>query len=404
MTDQEDRALLAQLLRPPAELSSTPGAADRLIRRGRRLVRRRRWATASGALALIVTVVLAAGAAGLMRDTSAAHPATITPVSPHPATVTPVSPHEVSPVSGLVLGVDQQRRFILEDLADPSRARILDIGAGATGQVVAGAITANPGAGWVVAYAPARNPVQPADPTRLAIVDPSGAAHPFGPPVPGATSVGGLAVSPDGSRVALALIPVSGTEPASIRVLPMPGHTGPSRLWTIANQYDNDLISLSWAPDSRRLTYIAGTSTGAGMAGNPSTLDTRAPGGTAPSTGASAGKQGCAVFAGAWLGTTGRFGAIVECPDSSTDRFVEMNPATGVQQPTGPQLPGYGCNVHEIQPLADASRILISQCGSLYVLAGEHITKIDTDLIDAVWAGNITGAARPTSTPSLRGK
>ena len=391
MTDQEDRDLLAQLLRPSAELSSTPDAADRLIRHGRRLVRRRRWATVSGGLALIVTVALIVGAAGLLRDASAGH----TP------TVTPVSPHVVSPVSGLVLGVDQQRRFILEDLAEPGRARSVEIGAGATGQVLTGAITANPGAGWVVAYAPARTPVQPATPTRLAIVDPSGAVHPFGPPVPAEISVGGLAVSPDGSRIALALISVSGAEPAAIQVLPMPGHTGQSRRWTIANRYDNDLNSLSWAPDSRRLTYITGTSTGAGMAGNPSTLDTSLPGSTAPATGASDSKQGCAVFSGAWLGTTGRFGAIVECPDSRTDRFVEMNPTTGVQQPTGPQLPIYGCNLHEIQSLADASRILINQCGSMYVLAGGHITKVTTGLVDAVWAGNITGDSTPISTPSV---
>ena len=365
MTDQEDRALLVQLLRPPAELSSTPGAADRLIRQGQRLVRRRRWATVSGVLALIVTAAVTVGASGLLRDTSAAHPATVTPVVP-PA---------VTPVSGLVLGIDQQRRFVLEDLADPGRARIVDVGSGATGEVTAVAIAANPGAGWVVAYQPARNRVQPAGPTQLAVVDPSGAVHPFGPPVPAATSVGGLAVSPDGSRVALALIPVSGNEPAAIQVLPMPGRSDASRLWTLANPHDNDVISLSWAPDSRRLTYIAGTSTGAGVTASPSTLDTRLPGSTAPSTVGSGSKQGCAAFAGVWLGTTGRFGAIVECPDSSTDRFVDMDPATGVQQPTGPQLPGYGCNLHELQSLAGASRILINQCGNLYVLEGEHLRK-----------------------------
>jgi hypothetical protein len=394
MTVDEDRALLAQLLQPSTQLSVTPDAAEHLIRHGRRLVRRRRWATVSGALALVVTVALIVGAAGLLRDNSAGHKPTLTPVSPH----------VVSPISGLVLGVDQQRKFVLEDLANPVGARILTIGAGATGQVRAGSIAANPGAGWVVAYAPARTPVQPATPTRLAIVDPSGATHQFGPPIPATTAVGGLAVSPDGSRIALVLQPVSGTDPPTIRMLPMPGHTGASRQWTIADRYDNEVISLSWAPDSRRLTYIAGINTGAGMAGNPSTLDTSLPGDIAPTSAVTGTKADCPVFAGTWLGVTGRYGAIAECPGRSgmpETHFIEIDPITARLIHLGPELPAYGCNENDIDSVADASRILLYHCGKLLLLAGGRIVQIHTSLLAFVWAGNTTGGPTPTSTPPV---
>ena len=254
MTADEDRALLRQLLGAPDQLRSRSDAPDRIIRQGRRLVRRRRVLTASTVAAVTAAVAIVVGITGVFGTGRAT-------TEPPPA-----APPTTAPGGGLALGADQAHRFVLEDLARPATARILSLGPGTVGQVRAGGISANPGHGWVVSYTTGGPGTGQRATTRLAIVDLSGAMHPFGPALLSSTNVG-LDVAPDGSRVALLLTAAAGPTPPRIRVMPLPGHAGTTRQWSVHDPDVNEIKDLSWAPDSRRLTYIAGVDTGAGIGG-----------------------------------------------------------------------------------------------------------------------------------------
>jgi hypothetical protein len=78
--------------------------------------------------------------------------------------------------------------------------------------------------------------------TRLALVDRSGAVQPFGPTFPSDSSiVTSVAASADGSQVAVALYgrnKPSGPVTARIELLPMPGHSGELREWTVSGDVD----------------------------------------------------------------------------------------------------------------------------------------------------------------------
>jgi hypothetical protein len=375
MDESELRAALEDVLTPPVAPVSVSDAGARIVQKGRRVVRRRRLLAASGAVAAAVMVVFTVVLSGVFDSPSTT--ITVTPASPAPTNREPV------PVGGLVLGLDASRHFVIGDIGRPSHNRRLPV------TWIAGEIATNPDAGWVVTYSRDAKD-QAAGVGGLAIVDPSGATRTFGGDVAG--SVTGLAVSPDGSRVALAVTNYPTAGAARIEVLAMPGHSAAPRSWTVDNQYDDKIISLSWNPAGSTLSYIAGTETGAGIGGVPSTLDTSLPGMSAPSAPAFQlpADEKCAALAASWLGRTEQFVAVTEC--GGEDRLSSLAPAqlSSPGRLSGPVLPGYGCAEHGIKSSPDGRRILVNQCGTTYLITDGHVTKVDTLLLGVTWAGTVS--------------
>jgi hypothetical protein len=286
--------------------------------------------------------------------------------------------------AGLVLAVDDAFRFRIEDLTTGTTLRPLSLTPARGGLP---RMASAPG-GWVVTYTPETAPAADRATSRLAVVDTAGTVTPFGPTLPANTPVTGLAVSPDGTRVGLALMQTTAADArASIVVLAMPGHEAAARSWPVDNPNVNEMISLSWAPDSTHLSYIAGSQTGAGIGGDPSTLDTAGNATEAPTAvawGPSTGQ--CDPDGAVWLGTTGRFATVIDCPPSGT--YTEVNPETGATTVAPLTLPNYACLIANIHPSADGTRVLISRCNRVDLVAGGTVAELDPHLTDAAWAGN----------------
>ena len=288
-----------------------------------------------------------------------------------------------TPASGVVLAIDDTGRFRIEDLGSAVVLHTLLI---ATVSQWPSLIASAPG-GWVVSYAPTPGNGGSLPAARLAFVATSGAVTPFGPTFPQSGPISGLAVSPDGTRVAIALMQVMpGAAPAQITVMAMPGHVSPTRSWPVDDVDVNEMMSLSFAPDGRRLSYIAGSQTGAGIGGNPATLDTasdatQAP--TAPTWPGNTSEQ-CVPDGASWLGTSGKFAVVVDCPPNGVLKAVD--PMTGARAGTDVALPQHACLDAHIHPAADASAMLISRCDRVYLVAGGAVNALDPHLVDAAWA------------------
>jgi hypothetical protein len=284
--------------------------------------------------------------------------------------------------SGVALVLDDTRHFRIEDLATNAILHAVSVAGIPGGPSM---ITTNPSGGWVVTYTPDESPAWNGASARLAAVDVSGNAVTFGPTYSANTAVSGLAVSPDGTRVAIALFPDTGATKASIVVMPMPGHRGTTRSWPVADPVVNEMMSLSWAPDGQRLTYIAGVQTGGGIGGNPVTLDTTKAG-SAPADSAWVSANGkCDPNGAAWLGSTGRFAVVRDCPPNGT--FAEVDAATGAVTGVTALLPHYACLAAAIHPSSDGSKILISRCGQVDLVQDGMVTQLDSQIVDAAWAG-----------------
>jgi hypothetical protein len=269
-------------------------------------------------------------------------------------------------------------------------------------------IATDPAGGWVVSYATRRASALGEAPQRLATVATSGQVQPFGPSFAPQLTVTALAVRPDGSAVAVALSdPDTRTRPAQIEVVPLPGHPGADRTWTLAapGWVRTMAESLSWAPGGTRLTYIAGgDETGGGFAGDGAvTLDTSAPGSIAPSASKwppfRKGKGQCSLRAGAWQISTGRYLALEQCQSSVV--VVAANPANGadvapaVQLPEGPNTTYWGCGQPAIDPAPSGREVLISGCGLyLYSPAAGRIGAVPGPLAGATFWG---GAPAPVA-------
>lgn len=299
------------------------------------------------------------------------------PSSPPPSSsAAPVVIHG----GGVVLELDETQHF-----------RIVNLDTGAATPVALkgipggpSMIASNPTGGWVVTYTPGASPLWNEASERLALVDASGSVTPFGPTYPSNTPISGLAVSPDGSSVALALMQATGgAPPASIVVMPIPGHAGAMRSWFVDDVNVNEMIDLSWAPDGKRLTYIAGSQTGAGIGGDPVTLDT--------STAAKAPTRStwthhaCDGVGAAWLGTSGKFGIVDDCTPKALFRTVDV--ATGATAGPTAQLPDRGCLEAWVHPSSDGARSLIAWCSGVYLVANGSWTSLGDHVIDAAWGG-----------------
>ncbi len=289
--------------------------------------------------------------------------------SPPPSSAAPVVIHG----GGVVLELDDAQRFQIVNLDTAATTPVALTGSSGGPSMIA----SNPGGGWVVTYTPDALPSPNGASERLALVDSSGSATPFGPSYQ--ASVSGLAVSPDGSRVAIALM----TPTASVVTLPMPGHEGDTQTWTADDADVNEIIDLSWAPDGKRLTYIAGSTTGAGIGGEPVTLDT-SKAAKAP-TRSSWPQQACDGVGSAWLGTSGKFAVFDGCVPTALFRTVDVS--TGAATGPAVQLPNPGCLQAWVHPSFDGSRSLIAWCSTVYLVADGKVTSLGSHVIDAAWGG-----------------
>ena len=289
-----------------------------------------------------------------------------------------VSPVPPAPPPGVVLGVDGQRQL---SLAWPGTGHALQPLAIAGIPAGPSLIAANPAGGWVVTYTPDRGAAYDQARYALATVDPDGTAHPFGPTFPSTEPITGLAVSPDGTRVALALMHATDGRPAELRVLPLPGHAAAPHIWTLANPA-NEAISLSWAPGGRQLSYIAGSQTGGGIAGPPSVLDTTGSGSTAPSTSSWSTGNTCQPTAAGWL-PDGGF-AVVQLCEGRTE-YREVDPATG--RPTAPAvaIPEVGCLAESLH--LTSAGVLVGVCNHVYWIADGTVSLLPGNLSDAALPG-----------------
>jgi len=261
-------------------------------------------------------------------------------------------------------------------------------------------IATDPAGGWVISYATSPANALGEAPERLATVSTSGQIQPFGPTFGRQLAVTALAARPDGSAVAVALShPNTRNKPAQIELVPLPGHPGADRTWTLAapGWVRTMAESLSWAPGGTLLTYIpGGDETGGGFAGDGAvTLDTAAPGAIAPSISNwppfLKHKGQCALRTGAWQVSTGTYIALEQCNAGVV--VVAANYVTGANQSTAVQLPGglntpyWGCGQPLLDPEPSAGDVLISGCG-LYLYSHDRITAVPGPLAGAtLWSG-----------------
>jgi hypothetical protein len=249
-------------------------------------------------------------------------------------------------------------------------------------------LATNPGGGWVVTVSVDQGAPAVIQAAQLALVTVAGWSERFGPVFRDVT-VTSAAVSPDGSRVAVALTGQSGR--ARIAVLSLPGHFRAGQTWRLPLTRANLVTSLSWAPDGRHLSYIAGQQSETGVAGAPVTLDTAIRSSAAPVASAwpavAMADAACVPDVTAWLGTSGRFVALEACAASGTEVLQPTDPVTGT--PAGRPVVvarHIGCRAAAIDPAAEGGRLLISYCG-IYIDDHGKITKAPGGLTAAALGG-----------------
>jgi len=396
--------LFAELRR--AEVPIPP--PGRVAARGRQRRLRARLRV-SAAVAVIAGTALVLRLAGIPGSTgpSSGNGISPRPTSPAPARTTPSArttpPARASlppPGSGtLILGLNASDKFVMTRTgANGPAVPVPGLPPVAGGPSV---IVTDPAGGWIVTHSVSLKAGSGSLATGLAVVTPNGSAHGFGPVFSGKV-VTSVAVSPDGSRVAVALSPGSGAASsgvgeAAIEVLPTPGHGAGTRTWTIPAP-SNWVLNLSWAPDGEHLAYAVGFQTGAGIDGYPVTLDIGAPGSLAPvvsgwphvGKGAStaAGRAACPPDSTAWLGASGQFAALEECDKTGTEVLQLANASDGA--PSGPAItiPGAqpGCVSGALAAAPAGNPILINYCG-VYLDDHGTITKLPGGLTAAAFAG-----------------
>jgi hypothetical protein len=391
--------LFAELRR--ADLPVPP--SGRVAARGRQLRRRSRLQVCGAAVA----VIAATGLVAHLVTASGGHGGrpvlglSQRPTSPAPARTTSPGSTVLPPAGDgpLILGLDASDHFVMTRTGSGGRpVPVPGLPAVAGGP---SDIATDPAGGWVVTYSANPNAPYGSQTARLAVVTPDGRGHAFGSPFSGVT-VTSVAVSPDGSRVAVALsrtpgAPLSASQ-ATIEVLPTPGHAGGTRTWIIPaplNYADN----LSWAPDGRHLTYAVGVNTGAGIGGYPVTLDITAPGAVAPDQSGwpqagkgattAAGRAACPPDVGAWLGTSGKFAALEECDGSQTEVVQPAHASDGAATGPASTIPGArpgSCAGGALDPAPAGNPILITYCG-VYLDDRGRISRLPGGLTAAALAG-----------------
>jgi hypothetical protein len=262
-------------------------------------------------------------------------------------------------------------------------------------------LATNPAGGWVISYATSQRNFGD-NPERLATVSTSGAIMGFGPAFTDQVAITALAVRPDGSAVAVAITHIrttgsAPTRPAQIELIPLPGHSGSIRTWTLApaSWVRTMIENMSWSPDGTQLTYMPGSDqTGGGFASNGAvSLSISERSGLAPSVSNwppfEKGRGQCALRAGAWQDRTNEYLALEQC--GSDLAVVAANPVTGADRGPATRMPDmsnyFGCGRPMLDPAPDTTQVLISGCGLLLYNDG-HLSTVNSPLAGvAAWAG-----------------
>jgi hypothetical protein len=287
------------------------------------------------------------------------------PAPPIPRTHVPV--FALPPPGGgdLILALDSAHRYVMTRIGSASApVRVARLAA------VTGAppvLATNPAGGWVVTLA-SQSRAGGVHGARLALVAASGHSVQFGP-LFGQAAVTSAAVSQDGSRVAVAVASRSGG--ARIEVLPLPGHQAARQSWSVPATQAGLVTGLSWSPDGRRLSYLAGQAAAQGVQatpGTPAILDTRARVAVVPSqarwplamrTGVT-----CVPRAAAWIGTSGRYAVLSECTAAGVVvlQTTDVSTGTAVGKPLV-VAHRTGCGPATLNSNAAGTVVLISYCG-----------------------------------------
>lgn len=421
MPDDRVRQIFEQIAELPVDIPP----AERVLARGRQRHGRARLQMST----IAATILLAAGfgapqmsgslaSSGLLRPapsepgsgqasytsttgaSGSANPASRSPASSSSAEPSRPAPSESPPGHGstspasllpppgdgqLMLALDSADRYVMTRVGAAS-APVQVPGL----KAVAGApsvLATNPAGGWVVTLASQERGMRVA-PARLAWVMATGRSVPFGPKFIQAT-VTSAAVSLDGSRVAVALAGRSGQ--ARIEVLPLPGHSGARRSWNVPSAQADLVTGLSWAPDGRHLSYMAGRRVVTGTAASPVIMDTAVSVLPAPVTSrwplAMNTRMSCVLVAMAWLGRTGRYVVLEECASTATVVLQTADARTGAA--AGPPLVvahQVGCGPAALDPDASGSRILIT-CYGIYLDDHGKLTRAPGRLTAAALSG-----------------
>lgn len=379
-----------------------PISEERLAEILRRIAERRRRAQLRAGIvaAVVVAVVAGVGLPQLLSESGAGGKQSLglsssrTPGAPSSASVTPPS----SPSARFGTRIPRGSGPLVLETAYAGQAVIVRLGSSdppyrvASNTPLAGPVT-NPAGGWIVVSAPSYRALSRGQPERLATVDANGRVQPFGPVTPRGEGITGVAVSPNATQVAVSYAHVTSTSAAAahLTVLPTPGHSGGERTWTLHPADITSVISsLSWAPDGRHITYIADSTTGGGFEETPLTMDTQAAGTTIP---APANSDACDQDeAVGWLGSTGRFAAVVNSCHGPHLRLVVSH---GPGQPAlKPALPiGHNSDqAEDLSATSDGTQILVNCDGTtLYLIKSQHVRALPrppgNPSVDAAFAG-----------------
>ncbi len=362
-------------------------AAGRVVARGRQRRRRVRIVAALSVLAFIAAgasaVSYAGGAASRARPAPAAGHRTSKPGPVRRATLPPAGQGQ------LVLGLTESSQLVM--------TRIHGTVAPSTGTPVTipgvhnvTAVATDPDGGWVIAYATGS---QYGAPERLARVTVRGLVQPFGAELSHGWTVTGLAARPDGSGIAVALWRYTDNRlPGQIRLVPLPGHPGGTRIWTLGSALTTQAKGLSWR-NATHLTYIPGSdATGGGFAPSGAvTLDIARPGSIAPATSLwppmtkIAGQ--CDLLSGTWLAKGRGYLALQACGGITSARLGLVSVTDGAAAGPTVSVPGFGCPAGQpLAPEPGGTDVLISFCG-VSLDTGGHISAVPGIASDAAWAG-----------------
>jgi hypothetical protein len=357
-------------------------AARGVVARGRQRRRRARIVAALSAVALIGAAASAASYAREAASHSRPAPATGHLTSkPRPVRRETLPPAGQGP---LVLGLTESSQLLMTRIDSTVPPVTIPGFHNVT------AVASDPAGGWIVAYATG---AQNGAPVRLATVTVSGHVQPFGTEFSKGWTVTGLAARPGGASIAVALWHYTVNRmPGQIRLVPLPGHPGSARTWTLSSPLMTQAQSLSWR-DATHLTYIPGSDeTGGGFApAGAVTLDIARPGSHAPATSLwpSFNKQAgqCQLLSGTWLMHGSGYLALRACGGNATARLGLVSVTTGAAAgPTVP-VPGFGCPAGQpLVPEPGGGDVLISFCG-VSVDSGGHVRAVPGVASDAAWAG-----------------
>ena len=355
-------------------------AAGRVLARGRQRRRRARIVAALSVLAVIAAGASAASYAHEASSHSRPAPATGHRTSkPGPVRRATLPPAGQGP---LVIGLNEQSQLLMTRIGSTAHPVTIP------GLDNVTAVATDPGGGWVVAY---HTGSRYGAPERLATVSVSGLIRPFGAAISTGWVVTGLAARPDGSAVALAAWHITVNRlPGKIRIVPLPGHRGNTRVWTLGSAQTTQASSLSWQDDTH-LTYLPGSDeTGGGFApAGVVTLDTARSGSIAPVTSLwppyAKGAGHCNVLSGTWLANGSGYLALKSC--NANARLGRASVRTGAAAGPTVVVPGFGCPAGQpLAPEPGGSDVLISFCG-VTLDSGGHISEVPGIASDAAWAG-----------------